>query len=66
MRELDVLLTTYLEKQYPKLDESGKEAFRRVLALSDPDLMNYLLGGETPADQEIACVVTQIRGKTPT
>ena len=66
MRELDVLLTTYLENQYPNLDGPGKDAFRRVLALSDPDLMNYLLGGETPADQEIACVVTRIRGKTPT
>ena len=66
MRELDVLLTNYLENQYPNLDEAGKDAFRRVLALSDPDLMNYLLGRETPADQEIASVVTRIRGKTPT
>ena len=41
MRELDVLLTNYLEDQYPESAEPDKEAFRRVLALPDPDLMSY-------------------------
>jgi len=63
MRELDVLLTNYLEQQYPESAEPDKEAFRRVLALPDPDLMSYMLGGETPTDPEIASVVTRIRGK---
>jgi antitoxin CptB len=65
MRELDVLLTTYLENDYAASAETDRAAFRRILALSDPDLMSYMLGGETPTDPEIASVVARIRGKTP-
>ncbi|MDA0679361.1 MAG: succinate dehydrogenase assembly factor 2 [Proteobacteria bacterium] len=63
MRELDVLLGTYLEKQYGNSDESQKAAFRRVLELPDPDLIGYLLSGNNPADPELADVIDQIRGK---
>jgi succinate dehydrogenase flavin-adding protein (antitoxin of CptAB toxin-antitoxin module) len=62
MRELDVLLTTYFEKVYPASDEPQKSAFRKVLALPDPELMRYLLSGENPADPELADVVDCIRG----
>jgi succinate dehydrogenase flavin-adding protein (antitoxin of CptAB toxin-antitoxin module) len=62
MRELDVLLTAYLEKVYPASDEPHKSAFRRVLALPDPELMRYLLSGENPADPELADVIDCIRG----
>ena len=46
MRELDVLLTTYLEDRYPLADASDKAAFEGLLQLSDPDLVRYLLHGE--------------------
>jgi len=63
MRELDVLLTDYLERQYPAAGEPEKSAFRRLLALPDPDLIGYLLGGETPADTELGDVINRIRGR---
>ena len=62
MRELDVLLTAYVEKVYPASDESQKAAFRQVLSLPDPELMGYLLSGDNPADPELADVVDCIRG----
>jgi len=65
MRELDVLLSRYLENDYPGSDESQKSAFRQVLELPDPDLIGYLLSGENPADPELANVVDRIRGSTP-
>jgi len=62
MRELDVLLTAYCEKVYPAAGEPQRSAFRKVLALPDPELMGYLLSGENPADPELADVIDCIRG----
>jgi len=62
MRELDVLLTGWLECHYSDAEDSEKSAFERLLVLSDPELIRYLLGGESPADPEIASVVCHIRG----
>ena len=63
MRELDILLTRYLENDYPQADEPQKQAFRALLALPDPDLIAYLLGGQSPPDAAIAEIVSQIRGR---
>ena len=63
MRELDLLLTTYLDKDYPHATEDSKQAFRQLLALADPDLIGYLLGGQMPRDSALASVVSQIRDR---
>ena len=62
MRELDVLLTGYLESQYEASDDRYKAAFRQLLTLSDPELVQYLLAGERPDDDTIAHLVARIRG----
>lgn len=62
MRELDVLLSGWLDARFSDADEQEKAAFRSLLALSDPDLASYLLHGEPPAE-EFANVVRQIRGE---
>ncbi len=49
MRELDELLLGYLEDHYEKAGETEKVAFRSLLALSDPELVGYLLHKQTPA-----------------
>ncbi len=63
MRELDILLTKYLENDFPQADDQQKQAFRALLALPDPDLIAYLLGGQSPPDAVIANIVSQIRGR---
>ena len=63
MRELDLLLSDYLENDYPQAREVNKQAFRELLALPDPDLIAYLLGGQTPEDAALANVVSQIRDR---
>jgi len=63
MRELDLLLTDYLENDYPQSGEDQKQAFCELLALPDPDLIAYLLGGQTPADIVLTNVVSQIRDR---
>lgn len=63
MRELDVLLTAYLERRYADAAESEKAAFRKLLALSDPELVGYLLQKQTP-DPDIAVVIQRILDRT--
>lgn len=59
MRELDELLLGYLEHRYDSAAADEKAAFRELLALSDPELMAYLLYNEQPAAR-IEVVVSAI------
>ena len=63
MRELDQLLESFLENEYPQASESQKSAFRKLLALPDPQLIGYLLGGQIPADPVIAHVISRIQNR---
>jgi len=60
MRELDVLLTRYLEITYPHSGKREKAAFEQLLALSDPELNGYLLKGEPHDDPSIQPVIQAI------
>jgi len=62
MRELDVLLTRFLDTHYESSSEADKASFRRLLELSDPELVRYILGGEAPDDERFAGIVRRIRG----
>ena len=65
MRELDVLLSGWLDKRYAGASERDKAAFQALLTLPDPELAGYLLHGEIPQDEEAARVVKNIRGEDP-
>jgi len=66
MKELDTLLTAYLETRYDIADDTEKAAFQALLALPDPDLVGYLLQRQNPESEDIAGVVARILGRTPT
>ena len=66
MRELDQLLLRFLENEYPRSSEALKSAFRELLALPDPELISYLLGGQIPLDAKIAHVVSRIQNRAGT
>ena len=61
MRELDVLLIDYLDQRYIEAGEREMLAFERLLSLSDPELVAYLLFGETPEDSELELIVNHVR-----
>lgn len=54
MKELDVVLTRYLEKHYSAASSTEQAQFRRLLQMPDPDLYNLLLGREQASDPELA------------
>jgi succinate dehydrogenase flavin-adding protein (antitoxin of CptAB toxin-antitoxin module) len=63
MRELDDLLTAYLEQRYDEADADEKEAFAALLELPDPELMGYLLNRQQPAAESIGHVIKHILGR---
>jgi antitoxin CptB len=60
MRELDVLLTRYVDEEYRTAAPEQQEAFRRLLDMQDPLLHAYFLGRETPADAALASLIARI------
>ena len=61
MRELDVLLMRFLEQRYSSLNDSEHKTFEMLLAYPDAVLLELLMGRMTPADADVAEIVTQIR-----
>jgi antitoxin CptB len=61
MRELDVLMTRYLERDFARASSVEREAFVRLLGLQDPELAAYLLAGEPSTDASLAAVIARIR-----
>ncbi len=62
MKELDQLLTRYLDTRYAAADEHEKSEFREILNLPDPELAGYFLGRQVPEDAAIARAVERILG----
>ena len=60
-RELDKLLDWWLSERFAQADASMRENFSALLETPDPDLWNWLIGHETPADPRFACIVDEIR-----
>jgi antitoxin CptB len=61
MRELDELLTRYLEHGYPAASAGERAAFARLLELQDPEIFGYLVGRSTPAEEGLRHVVARVR-----
>lgn len=61
MKELDVLLERFAQQVLPQASPTECRVFAELLALPDPLLAGYLLGGEPPAEPHLAQAVGQIR-----
>jgi antitoxin CptB len=60
MRELDVLLTRYVDEEYRTAAPEQQEAFRRLLEVQDPVMHAYFLGREIPPDAVLASLIARI------
>jgi len=61
MKELDVMLSRYLDEQWPQAPESERAAFDRLLECQDPELWDWLSGRSLPGEKDLADVVSRIR-----
>jgi antitoxin CptB len=60
MKELDLLLVGWLERQFDGASEAARGQFEALLELPDPQIAGYLLGREPPPAQ-LAALVEAIR-----
>lgn len=61
MKELDVLLSRFLDEAYADASGAEQRGFERMLSLPDPELYAYLTGRDRIDDEEIDRVVQRIR-----
>lgn len=61
MKELDVLLTRYLERHFAAASSADRKLFGDLLRWQDPDLARYLLAGEIHSHQGLAALIERIR-----
>lgn len=57
-REMDLLLGSFAEKHVQDFDAATLDQFEQMLTCNDPDLYNWLIGRETPPDDEQSPVLT--------
>ncbi len=60
LKELDVLLARYAAVSLAEAGPAERRRLERLLELPDPQLAEYLLGGVTPEDAELATLARQI------
>ena len=65
MRELDVMLTRYLDRVWPTASPAERDAFVQLVDLQDPDLFGYLVGRTTPTEEQQSAVIACIRRLEP-
>ncbi len=61
MKELEVLLTRYLEQSYPDADLEEKALFVKLLELQDPLMYTYMIGRDTSPDESLQTLIDKIR-----
>jgi len=61
MLELDLVLLSFLEKNYENLSEHEQHVFERLLDEEDPVLQSWFMRQVIPEDKELAAMVEYIR-----
>ena len=59
-KELDVLLSTFVDAHYHRLDAADRGRFDRLLDSADPQLTDWLCHRAPPEDPGIANIVERI------
>ena len=61
MREMDILMTRFLERGYSQMDNAGQQAFDRLLDAPDQDILEWICNDTLPDDPELAQLIVRMR-----
>ncbi len=61
MKELDVVMSGYLEHHYPTASAEDRQLFRALLELPDPELYALLLGRGGAPSAELEAFAKRLR-----
>jgi antitoxin CptB len=60
IRELDVLLTRYVDEEYCSASSADQQAFQQLLETQNAAIYAYCLGQETPPTPELRSLIARI------
>lgn len=60
MRELDLLLSAFLEQHYEDLSAADQDSFEKLLNCTDDLLMRWLTERAVPSDPTVSRIVAKI------
>jgi len=60
MRELDVVLMRYMERDYDAAGQAEKESFETLLSLQDPEILDLFTGRIVAEDEGLRHVIERI------
>lgn len=61
MKELDVVMTGYLDNYYSDACSTDQQSFKSLLDMPDPDLFALLVGRDSSSDDNIARLLKTLR-----
>ncbi len=61
LKELDFYLAPYVQAHFVQANAEERAVFGRLMAAEDPDLLDWFLGVEVPADAAAAALIARIR-----
>jgi len=61
IKELDIILSKYLEENYNSASQDEQQAFREILYLEDPVLFSFLLATEKPDNPAQITLITKLK-----
>ena len=61
VRELDVLFTEFLNREYATLDQGTQAAFQQLLEVQDPTIMDWLFDRMEPSDAMLAGIIRRLQ-----
>jgi antitoxin CptB len=64
MKELDILLTRYVDERYGSASAEEQQAFQGLLETQDPVIYAYCLGQERPPEH-LAALIERITAYAP-
>lgn len=65
VRELDLLLSRFLDARYDQLSAEDQRIFELLLDQNDPDLLAWLMGNRVPQEKDMQRLVAEIRRTEP-
>lgn len=61
IREMDIVLQTFLNQSYDTLSDTDKNSFAQLLDEADLDILNWIMGKGEPENEGIKNIITLIR-----
>ncbi len=61
MREMDIVLQTFLNESYDSLSDIDQNTFSKLLDEADLDILDWIMGRTKPEDEALTHIIKLIR-----